>query len=130
MFTDLLTRYIAMYGYSYYVLHDSVDSGSLPGTPEQELDRLEAAGREVRAALWRKQLPPVAYVGLAEGAVVAARLVNLEAPREDSLPYLPPSKWRAGKAHLVGMKSYRHCIRDCLCCSRCRVLAMGPYRTH
>ena len=80
-FTDLLTRYIAMHGFSYFVLVDSVDRNSMLSTRERTLDRLEAAAREVTAALWRKRVPPAAYVGLAEGAVVAARLVT-----EDSLP--------------------------------------------
>jgi hypothetical protein len=90
MFTDLLTRYVEMHGFSYYVLRESVASDSIPGTPEQVVDRLEAAGREVRAALWRKQLPPAAYVGLAEGAVVAARLVTLDSPSR-RLAALSPS---------------------------------------
>jgi hypothetical protein len=78
MFTDLLTRYMESHGFSYYVVREAAVSDSIPGTPEHIVDRLEAVGREVRKALWRKQLPPAAYVGLAEGAVVAARLVTLD----------------------------------------------------
>jgi hypothetical protein len=78
LFTDLLTRYMEMHGFSYYVVREAVVSDSIPETPEHLVDRLEAVGREVRSALWRKQLPPAAYVGLAEGAVVAARLVTMD----------------------------------------------------
>ena len=77
-FTELLTRYMELHGFSYYVLREAVVSDTSPETPEHLVDNLEAVGREVRAALWRKQLPPAAYVGLGEGAVVAARLVALD----------------------------------------------------
>jgi len=81
MFTDVLVQYIAMHGFSYFVLRDIPGTDSLRGKPEATIARLEAAAREVIPALWRNQAPPAAYVGLAEGAVVAARLVS-----KDSLP--------------------------------------------
>jgi hypothetical protein len=80
-FTDLLARYVAMRGFSYFVFRDSVGDAPVDSTPEATLERLETASRKVSAALAAAQVPPAAYLGLAEGAVVAARLVLL-----DSLP--------------------------------------------
>ena len=80
-FTAQLIRYIEMHGFSYYVVRDAARADSVAETAEQGMSHLEAAAREAVAALGRKGLPPVAYVGLAEGAVIAARLAT-----EDSLP--------------------------------------------
>ncbi len=81
MLTDLIARSIATHGYSYYVVRDSLAGGRTPGQPGPPMEYLEAVARHVRAALERKQLWPAGYVGLAEGAVVAAHLAD-----EDSLP--------------------------------------------
>ncbi len=89
-FTDMLTRWIEMRGFSYYVFRDSGGGDSPFSTPQQALDRLDTAAREVVASLRHKQVPPAAYVGLAEGAVVAAR-VAIQDPFPARLAALAPS---------------------------------------
>ena len=90
MFTDLLTADIEGRGFSYYVLR-SVGGDTISTTPEQTVERLEIAASEVAAALRRKHLPPSAYVGLAEGAVVAARLATRDSLPPRALAALAPS---------------------------------------
>jgi hypothetical protein len=73
-FTEQLTQYLELHSFSYYVFRDSLDRDSLAGTPRRTVDRLEVAALQVVAALTRKRLAPVAYIGLADGAVISARI--------------------------------------------------------
>ena len=90
--TDLLNQYIASRGLSYYVLRDDPRTGPSLSPPEETLARLDRSARDVAVALRRKSLGVAAYVGLAEGAVVAARLaVHDSLPGRRGLAVLAPS---------------------------------------
>ena len=96
-FTKMLTRSIEMRGFSYYAFRDPGGSDSPFSTPQQMLERLETAAGDVAASLRNRQLPPAAYIGLAEGAVVAAR-VAMQDPLPARLAALAPSlPGRGGK---------------------------------
>jgi hypothetical protein len=80
-----------MRGYSYFVLVEPPDTTGAAPSPEEIVARLEAEALAVSAELRRRGMPVIAVVGLADGAVAAARIVAHDSTPPYALALLAPS---------------------------------------